>query len=132
MHLQELSDRRLPYFFGIICTSFLAYFFYTKSGLQQSSVIISAILAALILITVISLFWQISAHAAGVGGLIGGLMGIIIHFGENYLNIPFFISLLIGGFVISARLKLNAHNPAQVIAGFACGFTCGLMGAYFL
>lgn len=79
--------------------------------------------AALIIITlIINMFWKISVHAAGIGGLTGGFTGL------NYMMAIDSTMLILGLIILSglvgfARLKLNTHNPAQVYTGFAVGAT---------
>ncbi|MHC1777079.1 MAG: hypothetical protein AB9834_16885 [Lentimicrobium sp.] len=79
--------------------------------------------AALIIIAlIINLFWKISIHAIGIGGLTGGFAGL------NYQMLIDSTLLILGLIILSglvgfARLKLNTHNPAQVYAGFGVGVT---------
>jgi len=53
--------------------------------------------------------------------MIGALAGIIIKFGETSLFIPLLYIIILAGYLIAARLQLNAHTPAQVGAGFLLG-----------
>ena len=73
-----------------------------------------------------SLYWKISAHAAGISGTLGALIGIVIKFGSYELFYPIIAVILIGGLLIAARLHLNAHTPAQVIAGSFLGLIISL------
>lgn len=70
---------------------------------------------------VVSFYWKISMHMIGVGGMLGALIGINL---VAYVDLTFYIVLvtLICGLVGFARLKLLAHTPAQVYAGFLAGF----------
>ncbi len=132
IHLNQLSDRHLPYLFGIISTSFLVYFLFSKGGLQSSAIVVGVFLAGLILVSIISYFWQISAHASAIAGMLGLLLGIIIFTGESNLHLPFLISILLAGFLAAARLKLDAHTPLQIIMGTFVGLSCGIIGSFFL
>jgi membrane-associated phospholipid phosphatase len=133
MHLNELSDRRLPYLFSIISSGFLTVFFYQKgSQLQPSAIIIGFITLVIIFIALISLKWKISAHAAGIGGALGALFMLNLLFDETSLYMPFIISLIIAGFIMTARLRLNAHNLAQVMAGIFLGLIISIIGSIFI
>ena len=78
---------------------------------------------ALILALIINFFWKISAHAIGVGGFLGGLMGIAhVHLYNPYWM--FILLIIISGLVGTARLILKRHTPMQVYAGFCLGFIC--------
>ena len=121
--LQERKDRIIP----LIITS-ISYFFtlYLLSRLPfhvpefiNIFVFSSAILIALTLI--ISLKWKISAHAIGMGGLLGS---IIIFSVAYYANLIYIVALItfISGLVGYSRLFLQEHKPLQIYSGFILGF----------
>lgn len=133
LHLQNLSERRLPYLFAIISSGFLAYFFYQKGAqLQGSAIIIGFITLVIVLVALISFKWQISAHSAGIGGILGALFMLRVRFDEDALSLPFIVAIIVAGLVISARLKLNAHSAAQVLSGLVLGILIGVMGSLFI
>jgi membrane-associated phospholipid phosphatase len=83
----------------------------------------SFVLAAFIislLITIISFRWKISIHAIGAGALIALVLILSLKLGSSLTSylIPV---IIVAGMVMSSRLKLNAHNPAQVWYGFLTG-----------
>ncbi|MES2761129.1 MAG: hypothetical protein V4677_02940 [Bacteroidota bacterium] len=69
---------------------------------------------------IINLWWQISAHMIGIGGFFGVLLAICY-----YMQMPVLLAictcLLVAGSIGFARLRLNAHTPAQVYTGFIFG-----------
>lgn len=133
LQLSQLKDRRLPYASAVVFLGFLAYTFYYKSPeLVSISIILAAIGLIVLIIALISLFWQVSAHAAGMGGLVGFLGTLTQIYDEKFLKIPFFISLLLAGMVISSRLKLGAHTPSQTYVGFAIGLLVSIICAFFV
>jgi len=75
----------------------------------------------ILLSSVINLWWQISAHMVGIGGLIGVLVALC-YFMQIPMLIEISIAILIAGFVGFARLFLRSHSPSQVYAGFLFGF----------
>jgi len=79
-------------------------------------------MAILVLLAmVINLFWKISIHTLGIGSVSGTFFGISILLQTNLF--PLIAALiLLSGVVGWARLRLNAHNEAQVYTGFAVGF----------
>ena len=81
---------------------------------------------ALLLTFLISFYWKISAHSVGIGGVIGMLMVLNTQFEGNVLLYPIVGLIVVGGFVISARLALQAHTLAETAAGFLMGFATGL------
>jgi hypothetical protein len=133
LKLENLKDRRLPYFVTSIIYTALGYFLYSKNSmLFPCGYILWSIAAVILCLGIISLWWQISAHAAGVGGMIGALAGILGQLGEQNLFFPLLFMVILSGYVISARLALNAHTPAQVGAGFLLGLGISLASIFML
>lgn len=126
MGLADKRDRFLPYFCTslsyLICASVL---FRLAMPLFVVKLIV-AVAIALLLNAIISIWWKISAHMTGVGGLFGGILCTSYHL---YLN-PYewiIAIVLVCGMVAAARLYLNAHTPGQVVAGFLNGTLCTLI-----
>jgi hypothetical protein len=133
LKLENLRDRRWPYFITATIYAILGYIIYSKNSmLFPCAYILWSIAAVIFVVAIISLWWQISAHAAGIGGMIGAMAGIMLQFGENDLFFPLLILIFLAGLLISARLKLNAHTPAQVGAGFLLGVMLSLASVYLL
>ncbi|WP_229208805.1 hypothetical protein [Dyadobacter luticola] len=136
LHVDNLEERRLPFLACVIIYGIATYLF----GWQlqpidelapQISVILGSATLSLVIVTMVSYFWKISAHAVGIGGSIGILSGLLIRFDEGTLLIPLLITILIGGWLLSARLQLNAHNPLQILVGVLCGVLVSSMTVYF-
>jgi membrane-associated phospholipid phosphatase len=68
----------------------------------------------------ISFYWKISLHLTGIGGVCGTLAGLAINFGLPYV-MPLVASIVIAGLTGYARLRLDAHRPAQIYTGFILG-----------
>lgn len=124
LEMQDRSQRFVPFLF----TTFIYgadTFLFTRnlSALHVSVVILGAVSVCIGLVTVITLFWKISAHAVGIGGMIGFLFGIGYAFTAVELLYPVLITILVAGLLLSARLYLNSHTPAETGAGFLLGLT---------
>ncbi len=120
LYMKTKEERTLPYLMTII---FYYLASYLLKQLQISPIFYYFILGStfLIIITlIINFFWKISIHMIGIGGMFGTLMGLSFLF---MIDIPFLIILLVlcSGITGFARLKLNAHNPAQIYSGFLLG-----------
>jgi len=76
----------------------------------------------------VTIRWKISAHAAAIGGLLGGFLMLSIRLQENPVWILSAL-ILISGIVGSARLILGKHTSTQVYAGFMLGL-CMMMMAF--
>jgi hypothetical protein len=133
LKLENLRDRRLPYFITAIIYTVLGYIIYAKNSmLFPCAYILWSIAVVVFFVAIISLWWQISAHAAGIGGMIGALAGILVQFGETELFIPLLCLIILAGYVIAARLALNAHTSRQVETGFLLGVVLSLASVYLL
>jgi membrane-associated phospholipid phosphatase len=92
--------------------------------------LIGAVLVQIALVP-ISMRWKISTHAAAIGGLIGGVLGLSFRLQEN----PEFLLLLlilVAGLVGTSRLILSKHTESQVYAGFSVGFLILLLVITFI
>jgi membrane-associated phospholipid phosphatase len=127
LKMETLEDRRLPYIVTVAIYTFVATFFTMKlKQLPEVAIILTGIAFSIAAVAIISLYWKISAHAVGISGTLGALIGIVIKFGSYELFYPIIAVILIGGLLIAARLHLNAHTPAQVIAGSFLGLGISL------
>lgn len=81
---------------------------------------------AIVLVAIINIFWKISAHLAGMGGLLGGIITYSLAY--NTCSVPLIVTTL--GLILAvmyARLYLNAHTNWQVIAGLSLGIACTIL-----
>jgi hypothetical protein len=70
---------------------------------------------------VISVFWKISAHMVGIGGLTGLIVFLIWSLRID-LQFLLILAIVSAGLIGFARLQLKVHEPAQVYSGFVAGF----------
>ena len=133
LKMENLHERRIPYLMTALIYGVLGYFLYTKnSSLFACAYILWSITLVILSVAIISFWWQISAHAAGIGGVVGALAGIMVKFGEGSLFIPLLCAMIIAGYLVGARLQLNAHTPRQVWAGLTLGVILSLLSvSYF-
>ena len=127
LKMETLADRRLPYIVTMAIYTFVATFFTMKlKQLPEVAIIMTGVAFSIALVAVISLYWKISAHAVGISGALGALIGIAIKFSSYQLFFPIIAVILVAGFLFSARLHLNAHTPAQIMAGASLGLIVSL------
>jgi len=137
LHLTALADRRLPFFLTALIYSVLTLLFAFRMQListiaPEIAVLLGSITLSILLVGIISLYWQISAHSVGISGVVGIIAGIMLKFSQTDLFIPLLLSVLLTGLVGSARLKLNAHTPAQIGAGVVLGLSVSLVAVFWL
>lgn len=122
LQMESRRERLLP--FAITGFCYLAASVIIQNTLDNVNQLILIILAgaqlAILLALIISVFWKVSIHMIGIGGIVGTeiLMMHLFHFSWDMV---LYATLLIAGLVGFARLKLEAHQPAEVLTGFILG-----------
>ena len=116
-------ERVVPYL--IFITSILVCIFFLYKMLMPFWLLAMLIGAcvALVIALCVNFAWKISAHAIGIGGLLGAIMGVArIHMINPYW--AFIVVLIVAGLLGTSRIFLKRHTPMQVYAGFCLGFIC--------
>ena len=132
LKLRDRKERLLPFFYITIFYGFTAYYFSRQMLVTDITSGIFILLAIMILIAaIITFFWKISVHSMSMGGVVGILLVITMMVPESPVDILLFVTIIISGLVLSARLKLQAHTPAQVYLGFLLGLFVSFMIIYW-
>lgn len=121
--LNGRKERLIPYIISIICLGGTGLFLYFKGApLWVAMFYAGGALAALINLLV-NFRWKISAHAAGIAGIVAMLIQIMKE-GFPVSGLTWWIagSILLAGLLGSARVWLGRHTLMQVLAGTAVGF----------
>ena len=133
LHLERRRERILPFSFITLFYGLTTYLFHTK--IEVNGFLMSILLGATAvvgIVTIITVFFKISVHAAGVGCMLGSMLGMIYRFPAHDLLWQFCAVVLLAGIIISARLSLNAHTNAEVYSGFLLGFLICFISVYQL
>jgi len=121
IQMKERKDRFVP----IIFTFFLFVFcFYMIRRIDIPSMFYSFLLGGLISLLItffITLWFKISIHMVGLGGLVALIIFISFYLKVN-LTFYLIMVILITGITATARLHLKAHTPVEVYSGFVMGF----------
>ncbi len=122
----EMSHRReriVPFSFITVFFGITTYLFLSKFSLDAVFyVILISISCSILLVTITTMFWKVSAHSVGIMGTIGIIVAINYKFPGNALLVPMVLMVLAAGLVMSARLYLNSHKPNEVFVGGLGGF----------
>lgn len=119
--LEEKEDRNLPY---ILTSSFYLFDFYLSKKIGAPVLVSSYLLACssiLVAVLIINIFTKISIHAASMGALVA-LITLSVDAASFDIRTLVATAIFLSGMVMSARLFLEAHQPAQIYSGFLCGF----------
>jgi len=129
LKIENRKERTFPFVITAFCYFGLFYLIYDFNIWPAIKLFILGGGICILSTAIINLWWQISAHMIGIGGVLGALIALSI-----FLQMPLFITIsgciLLAGVIGFARLRLLAHTPAQVYVGFAFG--CVMQFSLFL
>ena len=122
------KERLIPYITGTIYYAVAVYHvIYTHEPRWLVMFFAGGALACLIS-TVVNCRWKISAHMAGMGGLMALLWQInameLEIISSPWMMLYILIAIFLSGMLGSARLMLKRHTLPQVLAGFLNGLIC--------
>ncbi|CAA9290912.1 MAG: hypothetical protein AVDCRST_MAG95-3991 [uncultured Adhaeribacter sp.] len=130
---EKRSERALPLLFTLVCFATTSYMFYQEKQFDRLFFLIMLVITAGVLFTyLISFFWKISAHSVAIGGALALLVLLQIWLPTDISIYLIASTIFIGGAVLSARLALDAHTPAEVYAGLALGLLLGAGSSIFI
>ena len=131
IELGSRERRVVPYVISILC------YYCCLHVMEQihipyfmRSIVVVALLIQIIC-ALINVWWKISTHMAGIGGVAGALFVFSEIFRFNPLWWMCFV-LIIAGVLGSSRMILRQHTLAQVVGGFFIGVVCAIIGIIFL
>jgi hypothetical protein len=131
--LKTQQDRIGPYLSSMIFYFNLSWTFFKMA--PQLNLILPSFITGVFLTTVIGLlsniYFKISMHALGMGGLLG-LFLVIMTYNTMLMTWPLCIALLITGLVCTSRLMVSNHTQKEVYWGLFFGILCQLAAAVFI
>lgn len=130
LHMHTARERSLP-FLTVMLFQLSTFYLFLK--MPVPSLIPNLVLGGVISVAIallVNLRWKISIHMLGMGGLVGTFIGLSVRYQVTTLHLVV-VLILISGLVAYARLRLDAHTPAQVYAGFLTGIAL-LLGTVVL
>lgn len=127
----ETQNRIIPLVVMVALYFFTWYLLFRiqVNGFQVPGVISIFILSSAItalVTTVVTLFYRISLHMIGIGGLVGATIGLMARL-DTVLTPYILVLILVAGIVGTSRLLLEEHEPHQVYSGFLSGFSVVLI-----
>ncbi len=123
LSLKVRKERFIPYLIVLISYN-LMIIYYSRMGMPGWFLMLTASSVVVILVAIfITMWWKISAHMFGVGGLLGGVMAVSYFIERTNPNLLLISLFILAGLVGTSRLILKRHTPLQVLGGFLLGFT---------
>lgn len=131
LQIADAGERTMPYIYSAFGFGFWAYLMNNILHAPDCIGLISiGATCAILLIALINLWWKISAHLTGLGGLIGGIMSYYLSISTMPSWGLITVLLLISLALMYARVYLRAHQPSQVSAGWLLGITSTFLPYY--
>lgn len=130
--LNGQKERTIPYIISALCLGGTAWFMATRGAPVWVSMFFTGGAVAAVINALINLKWKISAHAAGIAGLIALLIrlekDVVV---EPQLFVWLLITIGVAGLLGTARIWLGRHTVWQVLAGYLVGF-CSVFFMMFI
>jgi hypothetical protein len=128
--LKTRKDRIIPY---MACGIFFfwAYTVFNKQNIYPpilSSFVLGVFLASSAGLMA-NIYFKISMHAIGVGGLIG-LCIVVFNTNTMLMTWPLAAALLIAGIVCTARFLVSDHTQKEIYLGLAAGLLTQLVASW--
>ncbi|MEG1616710.1 MAG: hypothetical protein RR202_06205 [Bacteroidales bacterium] len=121
--LNRREDRKLPYLITLASYFACGYLLYKLNLPPWVVGFVAGGLLSLIVASIITIWWKISAHMTGMGGFLGAMVFLF-----HYMNLmPLWLlltAILLTGLLGTSRIELNRHTFGQVLAGTFNGFVC--------
>lgn len=119
--IPQRQERLIPLLMSVIFYAF-GYTLFRKLGIPNFlQHYILAALICLILTLIIHVWWKISAHMIGIGGLLGLISALSFLFSIN-MQVHLIAAIAAAGLIGSSRLYLKSHSQSQIYAGFMLGY----------
>ena len=125
LQLSHREHRHMPYLLTII-SYVVCILLMTKMNVAMfiRGIVMAAFVSQIICV-VLNAWWKVSTHMVGMGGLVGALIAFSILFFYNPLW-PACGLILLSGALGTSRIILRQHTLAQVLVGFAIGYSCSM------
>lgn len=120
--LDQRQERILPLVLTTL-SFYLGYYLLSRySPIKLVNVFLFASVMVVLASLLVSLFWKISLHTTGTGGLVGLLLSLSFIYSAD-LMLYLSIALVIAGIVGTSRMALRTHSLSQVAGGFILGIS---------
>lgn len=131
--MQHRKERITPFVFTSLFYIVTTYLFYDRYNFPiEVLAIFGGITLSVVVVTVITLFWKVSAHSMGISGALGGFLALVLNNPDTSLWIPMTFCFWACGLIATARLQLKAHTPSQVWVGLLAGFIITFISVFAL
>ncbi len=131
LSIASRQERVLPFLTISIFYLVITYFFSAQPHIfSLISQVMLGITLVVVAVTILTFFYKISVHSAGVSGAVSIFIGLQSLYPQEYFLYPVILWILFLGFVVSARLALEAHTYDELIVGVLVGLGLPAMALF--
>lgn len=128
LNMEDRKERVFPFLFNAIFYGATTYLFWEKFRFPNLvTVILLSVTISIIILTVVTVWWKVSAHAIAIAGATGIYLALLLKTEPSNFYYAVVGCFLFCGLVGSARLRLSAHDSKQVWVGFLIGFSINFL-----
>lgn len=132
LRMPDREQRRMPFLFVSIFYAVTSYIFISKyPQLVHLNIMLAGMTFIIFLITAVTQYWKISAHSTAISGAVGFLAAFVVIYRDTPLLYALAGMVVLAGAVMTARLYLNEHEPAEVWVGSLLGLLISLASVFF-
>lgn len=132
LKMPDRKERRMPFLFISVFYAVTTYFFITKyQFFVHINIMLTGITFVIFMVSIISLYWKISAHSAAAGGVLGFIASFALVYHDTMLLYGLAGMVVATGAIMSARLYLHEHQPAEVWTGSMLGLLVSMSTVFF-
>jgi hypothetical protein len=132
IYLKTQKDRIIPY---IACGIFFFWAFTVFKEQTKYPIVLVVFILGIFLASsaalIANIYFKVSMHAIGMGGLLG-IFAILFYNNNLSMAWPLALVLIISGMVCTARLLLNTHTTRDIYVGLLIGIASQIAANYFL
>ncbi len=129
LHMASIRERAIP--FSVTSIYYLLTVYFLRQKAEFDPILwqaLATITVAIVILTLITFFWKMSAHMTGIGGLLATVIVLGAKFPTFEALYPLLLTLILTGAIGSSRLYLHAHRPIEIYGGFIFGFAVCYVG----
>ncbi|MGM9832961.1 MAG: hypothetical protein ACI31A_04650 [Candidatus Limisoma sp.] len=123
--INDRRERLVPYIIMIVCYVAAAVYLFMINAPEWLWMFMFGGGCAALVSMIVNFKWKISAHMAGIGGLVALLCRINADGDGAFDLLPIIcVAIFVGGILGTSRVAMERHTVMQVLAGAINGFLC--------
>ena len=131
--MADREERVMPFTFVSLFYGMTTYMFVFKIHVNTIvALMLFSTTLLVIVLTVVTLWFKISIHAAAISGVVANLLVFGLKYPDSLAIYPLLGGVVLAGLVMTARLQLNAHSPREIVAGMCTGLLVCFNVLYWL